>query len=108
MKMKTKAIVLFLFIIVSAVSFGVACAAGQTYQKKEVVQPSPDAEADEALGVLTEKKPQKIKSAAKEALEKIKAETQADEAIREAEKRQAEEERKRLQHSVNEDKKIGQ
>ena len=108
MKIKAMALFLFIFIAVSAVSFGVARAASQTSQTKEAAQRNPDAEADEALGVLTEKKPKKIKSAAKEAIEKLKTQNQAQDAIREVEKRQAEEERKRLQHSIIEDKKIGQ
>ena len=106
--MKNKTIVVISFIFVSAVSFDVARAAGQTFETKETAQRGSDAKADEALGVLTEKKPKKTKSAAKEALEKLKAQNQAEDAIREAEKRQAEEERKRLQHSIIEDKKIGQ
>ena len=104
--MKNRAIVLILFILVSAVSFGVAQAAGQTYEKKEIVQQNPDAEADQALGILPEKG-KKVKSAAKEEAEKFEAKSETDKAVEEVNKRLAEDEKKRLQRNITEDKLLG-
>ena len=105
--MKNKQMILIFLIVIAAVSFGVARAAGQTYQTKEAVQQSSDAEADQALGVLPEND-KKVKSAAKEATEKLKASSETDEAIQEANKAFAEDEKKRLERNITEDQLAGQ
>ena len=104
---KNKAVVLILIILVYVVSFGAAQAAGQTYEKKEIVQQNPDAEADRALEILPEKGT-KIKSAAKEEVEKLEAGSETDKAVEEANKQSAEDENKRLQRNIAEDKLLGQ
>lgn len=96
--------VLILLFSLSYFSLDAARAAGQTYkeEKKEEKKPSTEADVDAQLGVLPDNK--KDKSAAEKEAERLEALTKKDTGLEEANKRLQEDERKRIERSVIEDK----
>ncbi len=69
-------------------------------------KPSTEADVDTQLGVLPGKK--KVKSAAEKEAERLEAQTKKDTGLEEANKKLLEEQRKRIERSVIEDKLSGQ
>ena len=90
---------------VSFLSMNGACASGQAYQNSDKT-PSPDAKADKAMGVLPAKGSKSQTPLEKEAA-RIAAQNQSETALKEQNEKQAEEERKRINRQVAEDKLIG-
>ncbi|GEM_PF-4003156 len=102
-------ILLVLLFSLSYFSLDAARAAGQTYKAEKKVEekkPSTEADVDAQLGVLSGKK--KVKSAAEKEAERLEAQTKKDTGLAEADKKLMEEERKRIERSVIEDKLSGQ
>ncbi len=101
--------VLILIFSLSFFSLDAARAAGQTYKAEKKVEekkPSTEADVDAQLGVLSGKKT--VKSAAEKEAERLEAQAKKDTGLEEANRKLMEEERKRIERSVIEDKLSGQ